>query len=215
MAKVTITQIKQEITVFIRNQDIISTSDRGVTTSQDTGTFSGDSTHTLATNPTLCKNVRDVTVAGSLLDFGDDYTVNYTTGVISFTSPQTGAYVINYDQGSTDKIYPDYPQPYLKLSQFPRIAVDVISGITREVELGTASNFTNYIVNIVCYDKDQDDVESIVSAVREDIIDNKKNFYYFPFIGPTALGPLIPSPFGQNKIFQRNQDCEIQFVYED
>jgi len=46
-------------------------------------------------------------------------------------------------------------------------------------------------------------------------MNNKKNFYYFDFITPTDLGPLIPSPFGENKIMQRNQDVRIGWVYEN
>ncbi len=48
--------IKQELVVFLRNQDVFSTTVRGVTTSQDTGTFSSNSTHTLTTNPTKTNN---------------------------------------------------------------------------------------------------------------------------------------------------------------
>jgi len=34
--------MKQELVVFLRNQDILTISERGVTTSQDTGTFAAD-----------------------------------------------------------------------------------------------------------------------------------------------------------------------------
>ena len=215
MAKTSIWDIKEELVVFLRNADLISTSVRGVTTSQDTGTFAGANTHTLAINPTLVKNVRNITVASILLVFGTDYTVNMTTGVISFTSPQTGAYVINYDQGSTDKIYPDFPQPHLKLSSFPRIAFDIISGDTTEMELGAGSNWTEYLISVVAYDKDQDDVEALIASIRSALMDAKKSFYYITFITPTAMGPLIVSPFGKDKIMQRNQDFLIRFIYEN
>jgi len=215
MAKISIYDIKEELVVFLRNQDIISISDRGVTTSQDTGTFIADSNHTLVVNPTLIKNVRNITIGGSAIALGTDYTVNYTTGIISFTVAQTGAYVINYDQGGSDRIYPDFPQPYLKLNQFPRIAVDIISGNTSEFELGAGANWSEYAVSVVAYDKDQSDTEGLVASVRSKLMDNKKTFYYSTFITPTAMGPLIVSPFGQNRIFQRNQDFNIRFIYED
>ena len=215
MAKISIYDIKEELVVFLRNQDIISISDRGVTTSQDTGTFTADSNHTLVVNPTLIKNVRNITIGGSAIALGTDYTVNYTTGIISFTVAQTGAYVINYDQGTQDRIYPDYPQPYLKLNQFPRIAVDIISGNTSEFELGAGANWSEYAVSVVAYDKDQSDVEGLVASIRSKFLVNKKTFYYSTFITPTAMGPLIVSPFGQNRIFQRNQDFNIRFIYED
>ena len=215
MAKISIWDIKQELVVFLRNQDIISISDRGVTTSQDTGTFSADSSHTLATNPTLVKNVRNVEVASTDLVFGTDYTVNYTTGVIRFTSPQTGAYVIDYDQGSTDRICPDFPQPYLNISDFPRIAIDVIAGTTSEYALNADGTLSMYSASIVVYDADQSDVEEMIASVRTAILDNKKNLYYSTFITPTNLGPILVSPFGQNKIVQRNQDFKIDFIFEN
>jgi len=214
MGFTTLMQIKQELVVFLRNQDLISNSDRGVTTSTDTGTFTATASHTLATNPTLVKNIRSVTVAGSPLYFGDDYFVNYSTGVISFNNPQTGAYSIVYDQGSSDRIFPDFPQPYLKLSSFPRISVDVIGGVTSEIELGAGTNYSEYPVTIVAYDKDLTDMENLISGIRQKIMENKKNFYYFKFITPTAMGPVIVSPFGEQKILQRNQDFLIRFVYD-
>jgi len=215
MAITSIWNIKQEIVVFLRTQNLISTTVRGVTTSSDTGTFSSAATHTLATNPTLVKNVRSVIVGGVTLTFGTDYTVNYTSGVITFTVAQTGAYTISYDQGSSDKIFPDFPQPYLKLTDFPRIAVDIISGTTNEFGIGANVSQSEYLLTITCYDKDQDDVESMIDAVRTAILNNKKNFYYSPFVTVTSMGPLLVTPFGQNKIMQRNQDFVVKFIFEE
>lgn len=206
--------IKTELVVFFRNSDVISIGNRGVTTSQDTGTFSSTSTYTLATNPTLVKNVRNITVGGSLLTFGTDYTVNYTSGLITFTAAQTGAYVINYDQGSADAIYPDFPQPYLKLDNFPRIAADIISSRSDEMGIGASLTESEYTITIVCYDKDQSSVENMISAIKTSIMNNKKNFFYSKFITPTNVGPLLISEFGRNKIFQRNQDVEVRFNYD-
>jgi len=215
MSQGEIPDIKQELLIHIRNADIISTSDRGVTTSTDTGTFSADSSHTLATNPTLVKNVRSVVVATVTLSFGTDYTVNYNTGVISFTSPQTGAYTIQYDQGSNDRIFPDFPQPYLKRGQFPRIAVDVLGGPSTPAGTGsTTADYNNYTVSIVSYDSDQENVETMIAAIRRTIKDNKKDFYNFRYITPTTLSPILPVPFGENKIMSRTQDCLIQNQFE-
>lgn len=214
MAYKNILDIKQELTVFLRNQDLISTTTRGVTTSQDTGTFSGAANHTLAINPTLVKNVRDVTVGGLPLGFGDDYSVDYSTGVISFNSSQTGAYVINYDQGNTDRIFPDFPQPTTKLLHYPRIAMDIISGNTNEYALGADGNISEYIVQINAYDRSISNVENMISDIREKIMENKKNFYNFKFITPSGMGPIISNPLGEQKVLQRNQDFLIRFVYE-
>lgn len=214
MTKTSITDIKRELLIFLRNSDIISIADRGVTTSQDTGTFTSASSHTLATNPTLIKNIRNVNVALTDLTFGTDYTVNYNTGVITFITAQTGAYIIDYDQGSNDKVWFDFPQPYLTLKDFPRIGFDIISGSTTEFGIGANTSQSEYIVSIVCYDKDQDDVENMIANIRSKLLDNKKNFYYIPFLTVTTMGPLLITPFGQNKIMQRNQDLMIKFIFE-
>lgn len=211
---VTLMNIKQELVVLLRNADLISISDRGVTTSTDTGTFSGAGTWTLAVNPTKAKNVRSIVVDSSPLLFGDDYTVNYTSGVITFVSNQSGAYTIIYDQGTTDRIYPDFPQPHLKINQFPRIAVDIIGSSSNEIGIGAAITESSYTISIVCYDKDQTDVENLVSSCRALIITNKKLLFYSPFITPTSVGPLLISEFGQNKIMQRNQDAEVRFEFD-
>jgi len=214
MAKTAIFNIKQEIVNFIRSSDIIPISTRGVTTEQDTGTFTADVSHTLAVSPTLVKNIRQIDVGGNILLWGKDYQLNYNTGVITFTVAQTGAYTIDYDVGSTDRIYPDFPQPHLKIKDFPRIAVDIISGTTEEVELGAGSNYSDYIVQVNAYDKDQNDVENMIDLLRSSFIDNKKNFYYSPFITPVGTGPIVVTPVGQDKIVQRNQDLHVRFVFE-
>lgn len=214
MATTNLFDIKQELVVFLRNQDIITASDRGITTEQDTGTFSGDTTYTVATNPTLLKNIRNIEVGGNDLTFGVDYTVNYNVGEIAFTVAQTGAYVIDYDQGATDRIFPDYPQAYLTLTNFPRIAVDIVAGTTNEQALGGTTTLNEFQLSIVAYDKSQTEVEEMISRIREAINDNKKNFYYVPFYTLTGMGPMIISPFGENKIVQRNQDAIGRFVFD-
>ena len=215
MSYIGIYEIKKELIYFLRNADILSTSERGVTTSQDTGTFASDSTHTLSTNPTTLKNIRSVVIGGTTLKYGRDYTIDESTGVVTFTSPQTGAYTIDYDTGTRDRIFPDFPQDSLKSTDFPRIGCDIISGLSSEIELGVASTFTDYVVSVNAYDKDQKDVEQMVASIRASLMANKKSFYYFPFIKPTGMSPLIQSPFGNTKIFQRGQDFSIRFVYED
>ena len=44
---------------------------------------------------------------------------------------------------------------------------------------------------------------------------NKKDFNYIKFVTPILTGPLIVSPFGKDKIVQRNQDFRIRFIFEE
>lgn len=215
MAKLNLYDLTEEVCIRLRNADILSIATRGVSTEQDTGTFSNDSTHTLATNPTLVKNIRNVNVASADLAWGTDYTVEYTTGVITFTSPQTGAYVIDYDQGNQDRLFPDYPQAYLKRNDFPRIAVGFDSATAQDAALGGASNtWSNIRGSIICYDLSQKNVNQMASDVKEFIMDNKKVWYQVDYIRYVGFGPLLPSEFGEQKCFQRNILLEIPAIQE-
>jgi len=214
MAYISLFDIKQELVVFLRNQDILSISERGVSTTTDNFTAAGGVKTFTLTN-TNAKNIRSVEVNSSEINFGSDYSVDYTTAIVSIPSVNDGDTVdIEYDYGNNDRIFPDYPQPYTKLSQFPRVGFDIISARTREVDIGAASNTTFYTVSMSCYDRSQQNVEELVATLREKIMDNKKNFYNFTFITPVTMSPLIVSPFGQDKIMQRSHDFEIWVVLE-
>ena len=98
--------MKKEFLVFLRNQDILSTSTRGVTTS--TELHSGDnSTVTFNFTNQGVKNVRSVTVGGVGQTNYVDYDIDYFTGTITFTTaPISGTdnISISLDYGS-DKIF--------------------------------------------------------------------------------------------------------------
>ncbi len=204
--------IKQEQVNFLRNQDIFSTSVRGVTTKTDTGTFTNTSTYTLSTNPTICKNVRSVT-RGSLLIYGTDYTVNFLTGVISFKVAQTGSYTIIYDVGS-DKIYPDFPRDDLTINSFPRIAVDIMNVGIDAFGIGGDSFISNVSMTIVVYDDNSDDLDSYINTIKNLYVSNAKNFYYLKFVKPIFIGPTINSQDKKDEIMQKNIDIEGMFAVD-
>jgi len=209
-------KIKQELTVFLRNEDIFTITIRGVTTSSDTGTFTAASTHTLATNPTLAKNVRSIIVSGSTLTLLDDYSVNYVTGVITFVAAQTGAYTISYDQGSTDKIFPDFPKPELKVSSFPRISVDILDVGTEPGGFGNV-NTNNIDFTIVIYATKTKDVSDYLTSIRSSFI-NERTYLrqQLGIITPMRTGPILTAPNANkgNKIFQQNIDFRGILKYE-
>ncbi|KKL54082.1 hypothetical protein LCGC14_2268940 [marine sediment metagenome] len=205
-----ITDIKTELLNFIRNADVLTTTQRGVTTSTDTGTFSSADTHTLATNPTLVKNIRSVT-RGTLLTYGDDYTVNFVTGVISFTSTQDGSYTIIYDQGSTDSIYPDFPRDNLKISDYPRIAID-FSGIPADAfGIGGNELISNPRIVMVVYSNSVSEIDGYTQTIKDDMKTNSKLFFYLRYTKLTFIGPIIESPDRSAEIMHRNMDYEIMF----
>ena len=210
---VNINNIKQEQVVFLRNSDILTTTQRGVTTSTDTGTFDDDSSHTLAVNPTTAKNVRSITVSAAALELKNDYTVNYSTGVITFIAAQTGDYTIIYDQGS-DAIYPDFPRDDLGIDSYPRIAFDIMTVNTDAFGIGGSQFISDIIFTVVVYADNVDDIETYIQAIKDAIRANAKLFFYVNFVKPTVTGPLINSPDRKNEIMQRNTDFQGMFQIE-
>ncbi len=205
-----LTNIKTEIENFIRNSDVLTITQRGVTTSTDTGTFSSADTHTLGTNPTLVKDIRSVT-RGTLLTYGEDYTVNFVTGVISFTTTQDGSYTIIYDQGSGDSIYTDFPRDDLSISSYPRIAID-FSGIPADAfGIGGTDLISSPRIVIVIYADNVNDIDGYTQTIKDDMKTNSKLFFYLRYIKLTFIGPIIESPDRSAEIMHRNMDYEIMF----
>lgn len=201
--------------MYLRNKDIISITNRGVATVSDTGTYSmsGASTHTLTTSPTAMKNIRSVTVSGSALAYGTDYTVDTDTGILTYNQSQSGAYTISYDYGSTDSVFPDFPQANLKLSAFPRMAVDILGGSGRDLDLGAVTTDYNWNISVVCYATGTEALEDMSSSVVNNLRSDRKGFYNLTYIGPPEFGPVINFPPGKDKILSRSIDFVSRFNY--
>lgn len=211
---VNLTNIKNEILNFLRGSDILTTTQRGVSTYSDTGTYAGASTHTLGNSPTLVKNIRSIVVASVTLHWGEDYTLNFSTGVITYSSPQTGAYTISYDSGSGDKIYPDFPRDDLSIANYPRIAMDLLSVDTDAFGIGGSQFISNINITIVVYAQSVSEIDGYIQAIKTAMRGNAKGFYYVNFIKPTITGPCISSPDRRNEILQRNIDFQAMFQEE-
>lgn len=207
---VNIQDTKNEQVQFLRNSDIFTTSQRGVTTQSDTGTFSSDSTHTLSTNPTTAKNVRSVIIDSNTLTYGKDYTINFLTGVITFTTAQSGDYTISYDTG-TDKIYPDFPRDDLTINSYPRIAVDILNAPFSPFGIGGSSFISDVNMTIVVYDNNSNDLDGYIQTIKDLYVSNSKNFYYLSYVNITMIGPTINSQDKKDEIMQKNIDIIGRF----
>ncbi|KKM97734.1 hypothetical protein LCGC14_1164980 [marine sediment metagenome] len=209
-------QIKQEVAVFIRNSDIFTTTQRGVTTQADSDVFTDADTFTISR--TNVKNIRSVVINGSTLTLAD-YSVDYGDGsencVITFNNTQNGSYTIRYDYG-TDKIFPDFPRPDLSISSFPRIAVDLINLPSDPGGFGNVNeNTINFTV--VVYDLKAENIANYLTAIRNAFISNFTGFVHLSgYVRPTNTGPLFKSPFekGKDKILQQNIDFTSPFKFE-
>lgn len=202
--------LKKEVAYWLRNKDFLTTTQRSVTTDTDTGTFSSDSTHLI--NVSNTKNIRSIVVGGSTLTYGTEYTYDLNfddSGTIktkiTFTNAQTGDYTISYDYG-TDKIFPDLPKPEIKVSDFPRIGVEIIGENSEDNELGGGSEIVDISFSIIVYGPKTWDIDGWINDIKHQMIQDKKDFYYGVYMKKLSSGPIIIFIEGQNKIFQRNID---------
>lgn len=210
---------KQELRNLFRNSDIISISDRGVSTF--TEEFDGTSSQTdFILSNSFVKNVRSITVDSVLLSYGKDYNLSEDdSGVstITFTvAPGTGTdnVDITYDYGNSDKIFDDWPQDFLTIEAFPRIAFDIIISPTKEISLSGAAFQTNKLIQVNAYSKDTEQVEEFIDLIRQTIFDSGDSLYYWNFIAPDNVGPTLPSNVKGGKVFQKNIDLRAEFEFE-
>ena len=215
---INLNQIKQELVVFLRNSDIISTSDRGVTTSTNESIGTGDTVEVdFALAEATAKNVRGVTVNSVAQTFGTDYTVDYSTYTVTFSSAPGSGVVITatYDYGSGDSIYPDFPRTDLGITSYPRMAVAVTSVATSEMGIGGAANINDILLSVYVYANGMAAVDDYIKDARSAFLQAKKDFYYLKFVTPVTQSPLINEPARGDKIYTRSLDIRALFNVED
>ena len=212
-------EYEKELVNFLRNQDIISTSDRGVTTT--TETFSGNASDVdFDLSNTNVKNVRLIQISAVTQAYGTDYSIDFdgsNPGRITFTTaPATGTnnISIQYDYGSSDRIYPDFPRADLKLSSYPRVAVNIISVASSTMGIGGESDNSSLLVSTVVFDAGMKSVLEKVNSIRNSIRSNKSSFYNFDYITPNSITVLIKSQDRNDEIVQQNADFDILNVVE-
>lgn len=220
---VTINELEEfvhEITVKLRNADIFTTTQRGVTTT--TEEFDGDGnedTFTLSNTPV--QNVRSVTVDAAAQTFGVHYTVDYANAQVIFTSgnePGSGTdnVDIQYDYATSsgapnEKIYPSFPKRLLPLSKFPRISFDITNVRTQVIAMGGGATRNIAFIDLAI---DHTEPRSYIDSVRQFILDNSKNFYYSYFV--TTLGfRVLPNAQGNSGQEILRAVIEIQAEFEE
>lgn len=212
--------LQEELVVFLRNQNILSTSDRSVTTTTDVFTGNGSTTIYTLTNSSNLKNVRGVTVNGSSQVQYSNFTAHYqkqplgqttSIGQIVFsTAPANNATIsANYDYGSTDSIFPDIPRIDLTPGSYPRVACVVTASAPKEFTLGGVTSLDEHLVSIYSYVQSNKNVIDLTTSVWNAINSNRKNFQFFTYITPSATGPVIVDPNRRDKVVQQNVDFVI------
>jgi hypothetical protein len=225
MSTISLENIREEICHTLRNNDIFTTTIRGVTTTTDSFTATAGQTNFTLTH-TNVKNVRSLTVNSVAKYFINDYTINFSTGVVTLLvgANLNDPVVIQYDYGSPDKIYPDMPRDDLSLTSFPRIGISLVSITTEPFGLGGMNHLSDILISIYLWmpvNKDSNiagglgganDINTYMGTIRSVIRAQAKSFYSFKYITPTGSSPII---VGTNqKIIQLSSDFTIKFVTE-
>lgn len=216
-----INKIEEELIVFFRNQDLITTTERNVTTITDT--FNGDgNTKTFTLTQKTAKNVRVVSVGGVTKTRYVDYIVDYKDTdanaypIVTFASaPGVGVsnVSVQYDYGS-DKIFNDWPRVDLKIDSYPRIVVCVPDIRTEPLGLGGVATISDLLCDMQVFAVSVNKVEDIITKARDAITSNQRSFYYFKFITPVATTPMMKEPLRLDKIVTRRQTFMLHFVWE-
>lgn len=214
--------IKKEILNELRSADLISISDRGVTTT--TEEFNGDSS---TTDFTLTgtdsgdggiKNIRSVTVGGVSQTFGTDWTLSDDFSVVSFTTaPVTGTnnVDIQYDfSGVGDRIYPDFPKTTISNDKYPRIGFDIISESQTPKALQGAIYQIDILFTFVAYGNGASTTETLADDIKSFLLSKQRSWFYLNFLKPQGKGPILPIDQTNNKIFQRSLDFNAPFEFE-
>ena len=215
MTTTNFTRFQEEMEVFFRNNDIVTTTERNVTTTTNTLTSTGATAFTLS-NTSGVRNIRYVTMAGVTQTMYRDLTPSYTAGTITFTAaPSTGtSVVVNYDRGSSDRVYGDLPREDIDRLNYPRLMVKVLNGVTKEFALGGDANITDYLITAQMWSTTIRRLNTGIDEIRDNVLNNKKNFYYCPFVTISHMGAMQEDYTRGDKIFTRAIDLTGRFVVE-
>jgi len=218
MTLINMKDAKDELVRFLRNQDVLTIEQRGIITSEDTGTFSADSSYLI--DNSQVKNIRSIVVDAVTLTHGTDYTYNTEyddSGTkkckITFTSAQTGDYTINFDYGP-DSIFPDYSRTDLDISSYPRIEVEQISKTTNAFGVGGSDVISDTVYTVIVVAATSKQVENILADIEGKFIQNQTGFYYHNVIHPVGMGPIKPKDNAKAQVYQRNLDVRSRLNVE-
>ncbi len=211
MATINYNNIVLELLNGLRSSDVLSLTERGVSTQTDSFIAEGGS-ETFTLTKTNCKNVRSVTVESVALTFGKDYTLTYNAlgniseVVVTKTLTETDQVVIIYDYGTGDKIYPDLPKLEIAITSFPRMGFRFISMDTEQIAVGGVRAFSPRIqIRIVDYK-----VETLLTkmnTLRSWLKTNEQGLYYSNILRTVGgSGWDLLREEGKNKLYGMDLD---------
>ncbi len=231
MSTTDIKNIKTEMVVFLRNSDILTTTQRGVTTTSNV--FTATSAQTIFTlSNAVTRNIRSVVLSSgpaspdretktAYTDYAPDYksissTITFGTGISTNSSV-----IVTYDysSGTTEKIWSDYPEIQYLPSSIPRIGFDLTGLRTKPISIGDTNWFSDALIRIKVYDSNLKSIDEYLSTIRSKIKAAQRAFYHFPIvtvsnIGPSLLHDITSKTKLSGKVFEKSIDLLARFNFE-
>lgn len=221
MSTVSMEKIRQEFLVFLRNSDILSVSQRGVTTKTDTFTSTAGQTVFTLSSYTV-RNIRSVTVNSVSKSVYRDYTPTYNSGVASTITFGTGLTLndsvsiqYDYSSGTVEKVWCDFPEIIYLPNDCPRLGFDITAYRTNPIGIGSTNYLSDALITVKLYDLGTyRTIDVFLSTLRNKLKSAQKSFYYFQFVYPSNIGPVISHTELSSKVFERSMDITCKFSFE-
>jgi len=224
LATVNLQKVKNELVVFLRNSDIFTTTQRGVTTQTDTFTATaGQTIFTLTKN--VARNIRSVTVQSvsksAYVDYTPSYSATSTTVTLNTGATLSDSVVIVYDYsaGTLEKIWDDYPEIKFLVNDAPRIGFDFLGFRSKVMGIGNSNWLNDAVITIKVYDKNLKNIDGYLTTIRSVIKSSQVSFYHFQLVYPTSIGPPMLHNIQSDtklagKIFEKSMDLFLRFNFE-
>lgn len=211
--------IKEELVKFIRR--MIPDPSSRVSTYTDTFTATANqikftlSKSTAKTVLTVLQNsVSLAEYTQYYVDYQDKNSLNNPILYLLTPASVSDSIEVKYTYADSDWVYPDYPRVDLKIDDYPRVMVDFLSATTTEFSLGASDNISEFVVSIIIWSKEMAQLFDLANQIRQLIMQNKKNFFFFYLIKPLNLSPPIASSDRAEKVIQVTQDFSIPLRVE-
>ncbi len=216
--------VKTEFVVFLRNSDILSTTQRGVTTTSNVFTSTASQTvFTISNNVT--RNIRYVTIDGVAQDAYKDYTPDYKSADSTITF-KTGVSInalvdvgLDYSSGAIEKVWADYPELQYLPSSVPRIGFDITGFRTQVLSIGDSNWFSDALVTVKAYDSNLKNIDNFISTIRSSVKSAQLDFYHFQTVRPKNIGPpllhdIVSKTKLSGKVFEKSIDLLARWNFE-
>lgn len=231
MSTTDIKDVKTEFVVFLRNADILSTTERGVTTTSNVFTATASQTVFTLSNA-VTRNIRYATVDGVAKDVYTDYAPDYKSisSTLTFTTGLTAGELLDvgfdYSSGTAEKVWSDYPELQYLPSSVPRVGFDITGFRTSALSIGDSNWLSDALVTVKVYDSNLKNIDSFISTIRSKIKAAQLSFYHFQTVRPKNIGPALLHDLvakgrvaGKSrlsgKVYEKAIDLIAQFNFED